>query len=58
MLNRPVKYRHLSLAVKYAAVLFPFDIPDFLRNLSKQGFVLPKASRRCPLGAVWRFREY
>lgn len=44
------KYRLLSLAVKYSSVLFPFDTVQFLRALSKQGFILPESIGPVPLG--------
>ena len=45
-------YRQLSLAVKYDSVLFPFDTVQFLKSLSKEGFILPESvDQPVPLGA-------
>jgi hypothetical protein len=44
-------YRNLSLAVRYNSVLFPFDVTQFLRALSRQGFILPEELMQpVPLG--------
>lgn len=33
-------YRYLSFAVKYSSVLFPFDQVQFLKALSREGFIV------------------
>jgi hypothetical protein len=38
-----LRYSQLSLSVKYSSVLFPFEPIQFLRALSKQGFILPES---------------
>lgn len=48
-------YRQVSLAIKYNAVLFPFEAIQFLRALSKQGFILPEPIAPVPSGMKLEF---
>ena len=48
MARPTINYRHLTLAIKYASVLFPFDVALFLRSLSKEGFMLPESTGPVP----------
>lgn len=48
------KQQRCSLAVKYGAVLFPFDIPAFLNLISNQGYQIPEqlTTAALPLGST------
>jgi hypothetical protein len=51
MVTPAAKYRRLAIAVRYRSVLFPFDVFNFLRAVSKLGFILPPESiEPAPLG--------
>ncbi len=51
MVTPAPKYRRLALAIKYKSVLFPFDVFNFLKAISKRGFILPPDSLEpAPLG--------
>ncbi|MDO8673784.1 MAG: hypothetical protein Q7O66_20430 [Dehalococcoidia bacterium] len=43
-------YQQLSLSVKYTSVLFPLDTLQFLRAVSKQGFIIPDSIEQVPFG--------
>ncbi len=36
------RYSELSLAVKYTSVLFPFDVVQFVKTLSKHAYIVPE----------------
>lgn len=44
-------YGQVFLSVKYTSVLFPFDTVQFLRVLSKQGFIIPESLGPAPFGS-------
>ncbi len=45
-----LKYRQVSLIVRYNVVLFPFDSIEFQRELATQGFILREPEEPIPLG--------
>jgi len=38
--TRALNYRRLSLDIRHGTVLFPFDVVEFLRAVSKQGYIV------------------
>jgi hypothetical protein len=50
-MSNDITYRQLTLSIRFASFLFPFDALEFVRLLEQNGFVLDEKFANAPFGA-------